>query len=81
MKKRVLIHYFALLREQRGKSKEWFKTEAETLGDLYAELKKKHGFTLEAEQLKVALNADFAEMNSVFEAKDTIAFIPPVAGG
>lgn len=81
MKKRVLIHYFALLREQRGKSKEWVKTEAASLGELYSELRDKHGFTLGLDQLKVALNADFASMESGFEEKDTIAFIPPVAGG
>ncbi len=81
MKKKVLVHYFALLREQRGKGKEWVKTEAADLRGLYEELRLKHRFSLEPEQLKVARNADFAPMDTPLEDQDAIAFIPPVAGG
>jgi molybdopterin converting factor subunit 1 len=79
--KKVLVHYFALLREERGKPTEWVKTEAVTLEELYEQLQNKHHFSLAPKQLKVALNADFASMKSTFEDKDLVAFIPPVAGG
>lgn len=75
------IQYFALMREQSGRSEETVETAAATPADLYAELKARHGFTLPREQLKVAVNSEFAPWSHRLAAGDAVVFIPPVAGG
>lgn len=81
MMKRIRIQYFAVLREQAGISDEEVETDAESPDNLYRELKDTHGFSLDAAQLKVAINGDFAPWNSPLADGDTVVFIPPVAGG
>lgn len=75
------IQYFALMREQSGRSEETVETLASTPADLYAELKARYGFTLPREQLKVAVNSEFAPWSRPLAAGDAVVFIPPVAGG
>jgi molybdopterin-guanine dinucleotide biosynthesis protein A len=75
------IQYFALMREQAGRSEETVETVASTPADLYAELQKRYGFTLPREQLKVAVNSEFAPWSRRLAAGDAVVFIPPVAGG
>ena len=75
------IQYFALMREQSGRSEETVETLASTPADLYAELKARYGFTLPREQLKVAVNSEFAPWSRRLAAGDAVVFIPPVAGG
>jgi molybdopterin converting factor subunit 1 len=79
----MLIHlqYFAILREQAGRSTETLDSTAKTPAALYAELAQRHPFTLAAAQLKVAVNGAFADWQQALRAGDTIVFIPPVAGG
>ena len=78
---RLQIHYYALMREQAGRSEEMLETGAATPADLYGELIARHGFTLGREQLKVAVNSEFCEWSRLLAAGDTVVFIPPVAGG
>ncbi len=75
------IQYYALMREQAGRSDETLETAAATPADLYAELKARYGFTLSREQLKVAVNSEFASWSRKLAAGDAVVFIPPVAGG
>jgi molybdopterin-guanine dinucleotide biosynthesis protein A len=75
------VQYFALMREQSGRSEETVETLASTPADLYAELKARYGFTLPREQLKVAVNSEFAPWSRPLAAGDAVVFIPPVAGG
>lgn len=77
----VRVQYFALLREQAGRSEETLTTTARTPGELYAELAARHGFTLPAEMLKVAVNTEFGDWSQPLQAGDAVVFIPPVAGG
>ena len=77
----LLIRYYALLREQAGRSEETLQTSATTPADLYAELATRYGFTLSREQLKVAVNSEFSEWSRKLAANDAVVFIPPVAGG
>lgn len=77
----VTIQYFAVLREERGLSSEFYETEAATLGDLYEELRNKHGFSLPVESLRVALNDEFSSWESLLPESAEVVFIPPVAGG
>ena len=62
-------------------SEETLDTSAATPADLYPELLARHGFTLPREQLKVAVNSEFADWTHPLLAGDAVVFIPPVAGG
>lgn len=75
------IQYYALMREQAGRSEETVDTAAVTPADLYGELVARYGFTLAREQLKVAVNSEFSEWSRRLAAGDAVVFIPPVAGG
>ncbi len=77
----VKIQYYALMREQAGRSEETLQTSATTPADLYAELAARYGFTLSREQLKVAVNSEFSDWSRRLAANDAVVFIPPVAGG
>jgi len=79
--KRLKVQYFALLREQAGRSEETLDSSAATPADLYLELRTRHGFTLPRELLKVAVNGEFADWTHPLVAGDSVVFIPPVAGG
>ncbi|WP_129647480.1 NTP transferase domain-containing protein [Peristeroidobacter agariperforans] len=75
------VQYYAILREQAGRSEETLDTTAATPAELYAELRQRHPFQLNPAQLKVALNSDFSDWNTPLRHGDTVVFIPPVAGG
>jgi molybdopterin-guanine dinucleotide biosynthesis protein A len=77
----VRIQYYALMREQAGRSEETLETSAATPADLYSELAARYGFTLSREQLKVAVNSEFSDWSHKLAANDAVVFIPPVAGG
>ena len=79
--KTVRIQYYAILREQAGRSEETFDTSAGTPAELYAELRQRHPFQLTSAQLKVALNSEFSDWQTPLKHGDTVVFIPPVAGG
>jgi len=75
------VQYYAILREQAGRSEETLDTTAATPAELYDELRQRHPFQLNPAQLKVALNSDFSDWNTPLRHGDTVVFIPPVAGG
>jgi molybdopterin-guanine dinucleotide biosynthesis protein A len=79
--KRIRVQYYALLREQAGRSDESIVTAAPTPRDLYNELKSKYPFSLAPEMLRVAVNAEFGEWSQRLADGDSVVFIPPVAGG
>ncbi|HUG12285.1 MAG TPA: MoaD/ThiS family protein [Opitutaceae bacterium] len=78
---KLRLQYFAFLRERRGLSQEELVTSAATPAGLYAELSERHGFTLPAERVRVAVNGEFAELTHPLKSGDEVVFIPPVAGG
>jgi len=80
-RKRIKVQYYALLREQAGRSEEALETTARTPRELYEELKARHPFSLAPEMLRVAVNAEFGEWTHALADGDSIVFIPPVAGG
>jgi molybdopterin-guanine dinucleotide biosynthesis protein A len=77
----IRVQYYALLREQAGRSNETLATRARTPRELYTELAAKYPFTLPAEMLRVAVNAEFGDWTQPLRAGDAVVFIPPVAGG
>jgi molybdopterin-guanine dinucleotide biosynthesis protein A len=78
---RLKVQYYALMREQAGRSEETLETSAATPADLYLELAARYGFTLSREQLKVAVNSEFSDWARKLSVGDAVVFIPPVAGG
>lgn len=77
----IHVQYYAILREQAGRSAESLTTAAATPAELYAELAAQRGLRLAREHLKVAINAEFGDWDAPLQAGDTVVFIPPVAGG
>ena len=80
-KKIIMVKYYALLREEAECEEEDLATAAETIMELFVELKKKHKFSLTIEQLRVAVNGGFVSWEHVITSGDEVVFIPPVAGG
>jgi molybdopterin-guanine dinucleotide biosynthesis protein A len=79
--KQIRVQYFALLREQAGRSDESLVTTARTPRELYDELKSRYPFSLPPEMLRVAVNTEFGEWSQPLADGDAVVFIPPVAGG
>ena len=79
--KKIRVQYFALLREQAGRSDESLTTTANTPRDLYEELRKRYPFSLAPEMLRVAVNTEFGDWSQPLADGDAVVFIPPVAGG
>jgi molybdopterin-guanine dinucleotide biosynthesis protein A len=80
-RKHIKVQYYALLREQAGRSDEALVTAARTPRELYEELQARHPFSLAPEMLRVAVNAEFGEWTQTLSDGDSVVFIPPVAGG
>jgi len=78
---KIHVRYYAILREQAGKSEESITTSAATATALFDELKARYPFTLNASQLKVAINTEFRDWKTPLKDGDSVVFIPPVAGG
>ena len=77
----INVRYYALMREQAGRSDEVVETRAATPADLYSELRARHPFTLARELVKVAVNGEFRDWTHALATGDSVVFIPPVAGG
>jgi molybdenum cofactor guanylyltransferase len=77
----VRVQYFAALRDQAGRSEETVTTTARTPRALYEELRALRKLQLRPEQLRVAVNEDFADWSRPLAAGDAVVFLPPVAGG
>ena len=77
----VRVSYFALLRDEAGCAEERVATAGATAGELYAELRERYRFSLPPDRLRVAINAAFADWDTLLAPGDVVVFIPPVAGG
>lgn len=78
---KINVQYFALLREQAGRSSESLVTAAATPRELYQELRQRYPFSLAPEMLRVAVNSEFSDWSQPLQEGDSVVFIPPVAGG
>jgi len=79
--RQINVQYYALLREQAGRSSESLVTTAATPRDLYQELQGRYPFSLAPEMLRVAINSEFGDWEQRLAEGDSVVFIPPVAGG
>jgi len=80
-KRTLHVQYYAVMRERAGRNEEELVTSAATPAELYAELSRRYPFALTREQLKVAVNSEFAAWSAPLRDRDSVVFIPPVAGG
>jgi molybdopterin synthase sulfur carrier subunit len=79
MNYRVL--YFASLRDRAGMDAEQVNSLALDARGLYSELCARHGFTLDEERLRVAVNGAFVAWEQHLHDGDEVVFLPPVSGG
>jgi molybdopterin converting factor small subunit len=77
----IQLAYFALLREQAHTDSEHLDTDTTSLTALYGQLQDRHGFTLPASVLRVAVNDRFCSWDQPLHDGDSVVFIPPVNGG
>jgi len=77
----IRVAYYAGLREAARRSDEVVQSEAERVVDLYEELASRYGFAFPRDRLKAAVNDEFCDWDSPLRDGDSVAFIPPVAGG
>ncbi|CAN5346624.1 MoaD/ThiS family protein [soil metagenome] len=78
---KISIRYFAVLRDQRGLSQETLDVDVSNVGELYALEQSTHGFSLNSDQIRFAVNGQYVEANQAIQPGDEVVFIPPVAGG
>jgi molybdopterin synthase sulfur carrier subunit len=79
--KRIRLQYFALLRESAGRSAEERQSAARNLGELYEELRREYGFSLDRSGVRAAVDERYVPMHTPLREGMEITFIPPVAGG
>ena len=76
----ITVLYFASLRDAAGRDAEQLPRPA-SLAALYDELRARHGFALDRERLRVAVDGAFARWDEAVPDGAEVAFIPPVSGG
>ncbi len=81
MSKSITVRYFALFRENAGTGEEQIDSDAQTAGDLFAQLKDRHGSSEPLGHCKVAINDEMADWDASLNDGDTVLLFPPVAGG
>lgn len=77
----LTVLYFASLAEQAGTDSEIVQVDSDDLVVIYKELSIKYSFDLPQNKVSVAINHEFGSWDDSVLSGDTIAFIPPVAGG
>ena len=81
-KKEIVVEYFAVLSQEAKTASEIVLTDAETVEELFHELKRSHSFSLSQKQVKAAINNKVASnWQCSISSGDRILFIPPLVGG
>ncbi|HXW60316.1 MAG TPA: NTP transferase domain-containing protein [Myxococcota bacterium] len=79
--KKLNVHYYASLRQQRECSNEEISSFATTILELFHELALMHSFREDPYSLRFAKNDRLVAPNEMIEDGDKIVFLPPVSGG
>lgn len=77
----VTILYFGQLRQAAATGEEQVRTPARTPGDLIEERAQLLGFAYHASTVRFARNESFCAADAPLADGDTVAFMPPMAGG
>lgn len=77
----VTVKYFASLKEESGRTEEQVRTIDRTPARLYETLRDRYCFNVDREPLQVAVNHQLSTWDTSLSSGDTVAFLPPVAGG
>ena len=77
----ICVSYYAVLREQRGLERETLRIESCDLRQLYRDLARLHGFSLDEAHVRPAVNDQFCDWDRPLAEGDAVVFVPPVAGG
>lgn len=78
---KIRVGYYAILREQRGLEQEILAVESADLRELYRDLARRHGFSLDEKHVRPAVNDAFSAWDRRLADGDFVVFVPPVAGG
>ena len=79
---RITVLYFASLADKAQQGQQQLDlADSISLSELYTQLQQQHGFELDTSKVRVAINDEFASWDDAINDGDTVAFIPPVAGG
>jgi sulfur-carrier protein len=78
---KLVVRYFASLRDVAGCEQEKVDTTAVDADALFHELRARHGFDWPTSRLRVAINGAFAKWSTRLADGDEVVFLPPVSGG
>jgi len=78
---KIEVLYCAVLADEAGRSVERLESSAATLGELYDELRLRHGFRLSRASVRVAVQDDFVDWSHPVREGLSLVLIPPVNGG
>ena len=78
---KIVVHYFARLRESAGCDAETIDSASADLGEIYACLDARHGFGFPQSALKPVCNDALVAWTHAVKNGDVIAFLPPFSGG
>ena len=78
---KIKVKYFASLREKAQKNEEELVLTFSNSLELYLFLKDKYQFSLNIDDVKVAINGEYQDFQKKLVSGEVITFIPPVAGG
>jgi molybdopterin-guanine dinucleotide biosynthesis protein A len=81
IEKEVTVEYFAKLSQEAATESEKLRTFTATLAGLWEEVRLKHHFSLDLPHIKPAIDNEFADWTEPLAEGQTIAFMPPFAGG
>ena len=78
---KIVVHYFARLRETAGTDAETIDSASADLGEIYAGLDARHNFGFPQSALKPVCNDALVGWTHTLQDGDVIAFLPPFSGG
>ena len=78
---RVIVRYFAVLRDRRGLGEESMQVDPMTVRELANQLTVQHKLDLPPSLIRIAVNGEFVDDQRALAEGDSVVLIPPVAGG
>lgn len=78
---KLVIHYFASLRDAAQKESEIVEWEQGNAVQLYEFMRQSYGFSFPRERVRLVANNEIVAWNYELQPEDEIVFLPPVSGG